>query len=272
MRSRALVPLLVPFVSAALFAACSGTDSTVGSDDAGSPDGSSSLDGTTSTTDGSTPQKDGGGAADAGQTSDGSMDSGPLPFDAGSPLWQPDPPTDAGTTTMGDTFADSDCTFALGVIQVGGPPSYTLFLQKKDTTAGSCKEPKGYVTIVTSVNYAPAAFLARVPGEKLLAVTYDYKTSLSGSSPVFAGLEQRGWYGGHLLHQGAFGLKGADAGGPPPPGKGSTFVTALTFTGHDAKVTGSGYFPGAPNNDFVATYNQFVSNAYQTTSLADAVQ
>lgn len=261
-------------MAASAFAACGGTDSGIGSDDSGAGDGGGSLDGTMSTNDGSPASTDSGAAKDGSTAGDASTDASDAAaeFDAGSPLWLPYPPVDAGTTTMGDTFSDPDCTFTLGVTQNGGPPSYTLFLEKKDTTAGSCMEPKGWVTIVTSVNFAPAAFLARVPGQKLLAVTYDYKVSVSGSSPVFGGLQQRGWYGGHVLHQGVFALKGVDAGGPPPPGK-STFVTGLSFTGHAAVVTGSGYFPGAPNNDFTtATWNGFVASAYQTPSLADLAQ
>ena len=279
MRSSRLALLSSPLVAAAFLIACSGDGGgTIGNspDDASNGDAN---DATVATKDG-TAEGDAGASTDASDAApasdaaDAGVDTGPPPFDAGSPVWTLGPPADGGTDTKGASVGDASCTFTLGVITSGsvGPPTYYLYLEKTDTTPGSCNEPKGYVELVASLDYAPAAFLAKVTGEELLSVTYDYKQGLSGSSPVFASLAQVDWYSGIVLHRGAFGLTGSDAGGPPGPGKGSTFVSALSFTGHDAVVTGSGYFPGAPNDNFIATYKQFVATEYQAESLADSVQ
>lgn len=268
-RTNVLVVCAVPIAVLAVMEACGGDGGSTVTGDGGSNDASMQQDGTVFTTDGGGGGTDAGGSTDAGTPTDAAKDTGTV-FDAGTPVWLPDPPTDAGTTTLGDTFSDVDCTFTLGVIQAGGPPTYYLFLHKSDTTAGSCTEPKGYKLITTSTNHDPGGHLARVAGEKLLAVGYEYKQSPSGSATLFPGLMQVGYWGGHTLHTAVFALKGADAGGPPPIGKNQTSVTALSFTGHDATVTGTGWFPGAPNDSYTtATWKGFVMNAYQSPSLAD---
>jgi len=265
-----LLVCTLPLLALALMEACGGDSGTTSTDDGGSSDDASTReDGTLIATDSGGGSTDAGGNTDAGNTTDATTDAGYV-FDAGTPVWMPDPPTDAGTTTLGDTFSNPDCTFSLSVTSVGGPPTYYLVLHKSDTTANSCNEPKGYKVITTSTNYDPGGHRARVAGERLLAVGYDYKVSLSGSGTVFPGLMQVGWWGGHTLHTASFGLKGADAGGPPPIGKNQTTVTAISFTGHNVTATGAGWFPGAPNDSYTtATWNAFAIDAYQSPSLAD---
>ncbi|MCY7298677.1 MAG: hypothetical protein LH616_05640, partial [Ilumatobacteraceae bacterium] len=62
-------------------------------------------------------------------------------FDAGPPAWTST--LAAGTLTIVASAGDPLCTFELLSVAAGGPPTYTMYLRKRDASGGVCNEPKG---------------------------------------------------------------------------------------------------------------------------------
>ena len=257
----------VPIAVAGLVVACGGDDAASGGSDGGGSDATVQPDtGTPLVASDADTVSD----AEADTSTDTGIDSGP-PFDAGPPVWYPLASL-PGTSTYGSSVGDSSCTFQLAVAQYmidDGGPQTLLYLLKKDTTPGSCNEPKGFVPVKFIFDAADAdAFIVKANGEKLIAVASDKFGGLEFMATLsVVEIVQFDWYTGAILNLGTVGVKGADAAAPSS-GDRITTATGLSLTNHDVVLSGHGYFPGAPNDSFVATYAHFLSDAYQSPNIA----
>lgn len=199
---------------------------------------------------------------------------GPRGSTAGLALrWNATVPTGmagASLTPIGTAIDDGGCTVQLGSIQTSPWNVYRIYLNKRDTTPGSCASAKGYRILVDTYE-TPIAFLAHHPTEpKLFAVAVGYRISPSGSSPAWMDLRQVDWETGDDLHVGVMAVKGS-SGGPRSPG---STPTAMAVHGCDLSLDASGgNFPGVTGTDhlngFTATYTHFLAPEPQAPSLAD---
>src|SRR5206468_665218 len=119
----------------------------------------------------------------------GDADAGPRactvgPIDASTPAltnqWSATAPVGSQPAVVAGTIVQPSCTIVLATIQDQvAPPSWVIYLEKKDTTAGSCTEAKGYRTLFNSFAN-PKAFLAESPLDPtLFVVAFDHKNTLS---------------------------------------------------------------------------------------------
>jgi hypothetical protein len=254
--------------------ACSSSD-TQPAADAGTDAGAPVIDASRDTASGVDAAAD--AAKDATVDAEAGFDSGSRlcqigALDAGTTLirWQGAPPTGIAAPVSVAVVAELDCTIKLWTLQTANaPPAYALYLEKADTTAGSCGEPKGYRTLWAPSYTLPNAFLATHPTDRrLFAVAFDHKNTQSGSSPVQLQMQQIDWVSGDDLHHGGMAVKGS-APGTPPVGS----PTALTINGCDLTLEGTGDFPGAAGVDdgsWTAQYPGFLAPQTQPPTLADS--
>lgn len=182
--------------------------------------------------------------------------------------WQITAPTGTGTPTVVGSIVQTACTISLVTLQTAtAPPAYSIYLEKKDTTAGSCTEAKGY-RVLFSTFAAPAAFLARSPLDAtLFVVAYNHKNTPSGSSPVQLSMEQADWTTGDTVHAAGFAVIGSSQLIPP-----AGSPTALSTNGCDVTLEGTGTFPGASGTNtgaWTAQYVHFLAPEPQDPSLAN---
>lgn len=209
--------------------------------------------------------EDAGEASALDASSEASADSG---FDAGPPpLWKPDP-APAFTTT--GTFADASCTFAVGWLRTNsGPvaPTYGVVVHKRDTTPGSCNEPKGWLGGTGGSYVMPNAMIARHPTEKRIVTGAVSKGSPSGSSKVRTSITQIDWTSGRTLRQAFMSTKDATPVADPP----STYLDGLTVTATQMVFEGFGWFTGSTGtgSHFTATYVDFLGASEQPGVGAD---
>jgi hypothetical protein len=263
--------------AAAAIAACSSDDAAGGGTDAGTD---------VAVTPPQPPPPPAGGdsggtdsGADVASDSGGDVDAGPRactvgPIDASTPAltnqWSATAPIGNQPVVVAGTIVQPACTIVLATIEdqpVSGPPSWVIYLEKKDTTAGSCAEPKGYRALFTSY-ITPAAFLAESPLDPtLFVVAFDHKNSISGSSTVQLSMAQYDWTTGDVLHSAIFAVKGSSQLIPP-----GGMPTALSATGCDVTLSGTGTFPGATGTNtfaWTAHYLHFLAPEPQPASNAD---
>jgi hypothetical protein len=105
------------------------------------------------------------------------------------PVAQQEPGADVATQESGLTSGTSHgCTFSVTYYTTtppGTPPNYNVVLNRQDSA--TCLWGAGSVVLGSSVNYAPVLSLAA--NDLGVAVSYVYKTSLSGSSPSMLSLQ-----------------------------------------------------------------------------------
>jgi hypothetical protein len=287
MKRSSLASFVVSSVAASLALVVAATSASCSDSGSGSSSGGSSgttPDATVSPTDAQGADvavdsaSDAASSADADAASSADADGGArvcaLPAsDAGSRTlivsWTATAPVLVGAATVVGQIVQPDCTVVLATgMTAAAPPAYTIYLEKKDTAAGSCASPKGFRYLFAT--YAtPTAFLASHPSDpRLFVVAYNHKNTLSGSSPVQLSMQQVDWDSGDMLHGAGFAVVGSTQNIPP-----AGSPTALAVTGCDVVLDGSGgTFPGASGAQttaWTATYTHFLAPTPQDGSNAD---
>jgi hypothetical protein len=259
--------LLLMTIALASVAACVGSDVAVtsGTPDAG--DDSSGGGGDAHVGDDTSDSSPGDDASDAGDAHDATPRACTTgPTDASSRAlsvrWTVNPPSGNQAVVSVGSISTLTCTILLEYIETtGGVPFWNVYLEKKDTTAGSCTEPKGFRTLIQTYA-APTAFIAKSALDPtLFVIAYDHKNTPSGGSPIQLSMEQVDWNTGDTLHAGGMAVIGSQPNIPPTP---SGSPTALTATSCDVTLEGNNAtFPGATgtNNNlgWVAHYTHFLA-------------
>ncbi len=184
--------------------------------------------------------------------------------------WDPIRPGDGSPTKWVDPpLVASDCTVRIGVVRTSAaPPIQASYLERADTTPGSCIGGKGYRLLKSVYAMDAVALLAPHTEDATLFVVAVNSKGGSGSSRELAMVTQIDWRTGDDLHVAM--LQTADAAG-----NGSPIVihpTALALSGCDMVFEGDGYFLGATGEQdagFRATYSRFLAPERQEPSKAE---
>lgn len=184
--------------------------------------------------------------------------------------WTATAPTSATTTTSSvrERIILADCTMAIATLLLTTTPAatWTIFLSKTDTTPGSCKEPKGFATLVAKTYAAPIVEVATHPTERrLFVVAFSRKSTAEGT--LLHDMEQVDFTTGAAIHLSSPYVKGAAQAFPRPASRPS----AVAINGCDVTLMGRGAFSGAtgtPSDEWVATYPGFVAPQRQAPSAA----
>jgi hypothetical protein len=176
-----------------------------------------------------------------------------------------------GTRIVLGQNSQPDCTVDVGYITASGaiPPRHAIFLEKRDSSPGSCSDPKGYRTLWVATYSVPHILLATHPtAPHLFVVAYDHKNTPSGSSPTQLDMEQVDWLTGDTVHTASKFVKGTPPPAPPPPAS----PTALGIADCTVHLWGTGSFSGAsgaPTGQWVAHFHNFLAPLPQPPSPAD---
>ena len=170
------------------------------------------------------------------------------------------------TPSVHAKIVQPDCTVSVATQQIATQPAatWTTFLQKKDTTPGSCKEQLGYATLTAQSYSYPIIRLASHPSDpKLFLLAWSRKLSAEGTLGFT--MQQIDWATGSELRIASTYVKGKPQTFPAP----SAYPSSITINGCDVTLVGRGSFSGAsgtPTDEWVATYPAFVTAQRQPPS------
>jgi hypothetical protein len=213
---------------------------------------------------------DGGAPNAPATTSDGGTgnETGTTP---NAQPWSGTPPAPDALRVTLDVTGDETCSFELFyLVENPGadPQQYSIALEKKDASPGSCPDAKGFVYL-TQHSYAdPAGVARRHSTDQIIAVAWVDRAIADGNAPNAMRLAQIDWKTGTDLHDGIMSVKGA-ADQPIPTLRPTSMNLSV---GYDVILDGTGAFPGATGagDTFEATWSNFLGTAPQPAAQADS--
>lgn len=213
----------------------------------------------------------GGGGAAAAAADGGAPADLPPPAKTEGALWKAAP---EGTRIPLNSAGNEKCSFEVAYIVENPdaqdqPAQYTITLEKKDDSPGSCTESKGYVTLATHSYALPAGVVRRHATDEMIAVAWTEKAKADVDSQSIMHLAQIDWATGTDLHDGIMYLKGMTEAVPEQP----LVPTSMNLSiGYDVILSGTGTFPGATGEgqSFEATWKDFLAAKAQAPSAADS--